>query len=359
MVSIAFLAVILDRRVISLRSVAVAALLTLTIRPEALLSVGFQMSFAAVAAMVVIFRAWQDRWPRQKSHGFRDRVRAFYGSLFGTSFVAGFATGVFALLHFGRLANYGLIANMAAMTVFPAVMALGIISLLLMPMGLEALPLMVMGRLIDFMLAVATWVSGLPGAVATVKASQPWVIGLYGLGFAMVCLSKRWAVAVGATGMVMATLAWTVSLVFDLRITDDGRVSLISNDQAVTTSLRADRYGRDQFSRSTGSPNLKWTNYRDEFTTCDVLACRFVLNDVTVSVIEEPSEVPQACEDSDIVVLASRPSGPVARRACQATLLDIRLLARTGGYHIQTATPLNMVPILSERRGRRLWGARP
>lgn len=298
MVSIAFLAVILDRRVISLRSVAVAALLTLIIRPEALLSVGFQMSFAAVAAMVVIFRAWQDRWPRQKSHGVRDRVWAFYGSLFGTSFVAGFATGVFALLHFGRLANYGLIANMAAMTVFPAVMALGIISLLLMPMGLEALPLMVMGRLIDFMLVVATWVSGLPGAVATVKASQPWVIGLYGLGFAMVCLSKRWAVAVGATGMVMATLAWTVSPVFDLRITDDGRVSLISNDQAVTTSLRADRYGRDQFSRSTGSPNLKWTNYRDDFATCDALACRFILNDVTVSVIEEPSEVPQACEDS-------------------------------------------------------------
>jgi competence protein ComEC len=98
MVCIAFFAVLLDRRVISLRSVAVAALLTLIIRPEALLSVGFQMSFAAVAAMVVIFRAWQDRWPRQKALSFRDRLRAFYGSLFGTSLVAGFATGVFASL---------------------------------------------------------------------------------------------------------------------------------------------------------------------------------------------------------------------------------------------------------------------
>lgn len=356
MVCIAFLAVILDRRVISLRSVAVAALLTLTIRPEALLSVGFQMSFAAVAAMVVIFRAWQDRWPRQKSQGFRDRVRAFYGSLFGTSLVAGFATGVFALLHFGRLANYGLIANMAAMTVFPAVMSLGIISLLLMPLGLESAPLMVMSWLIEFMLAVAVWVSGLPGAVATVKASQPWVIGLYGLGFAFVCLSRRWAVMAGTAGMVFATLFWTSSPIYDLRITDDGRVSLISNDQAVTTSLRADRYGRDQFSRASGTPAIEWSNYRDDFAKCDVLGCRFEINTVIVSVIEEPSEVPQACLDSDIVVLASRPSGPVARRACQATLLDSRRLLQSGGYHIQASDPLKVVPILSEARGRRLWG---
>lgn len=356
MVCIAFLAVLLDRRVISLRSVAVAALLTLVIRPEALLSVGFQMSFAAVASMVVIFRAWQDRWPRQKSQGFRDRVRSFYGSLFGTSLVAGFATGVFALLHFGRLANYGLIANMAAMTVFPAVMALGIISLLLMPVGLEAAPLMAMSWLIEFMLTVAGWVSGLPGAVVTVKASQPWVIGLYGLGFALVCLSRRLFVVVGTAGMVVATLFWSVSPIYDLRITDQGRVSLISPDQAVTSSLRADRYGRDQFSRASGTPRIEWSNYRDDFAKCDALACRFTVNAVVVTVIEEPSEVPQACQDSDIVVLAARSSGPVARRACQAMLLDSRELMMSGGYHIQTSAPLRVVPILSERRGRRLWG---
>lgn len=356
MVCIAFLAVLLDRRVISLRSVAVAALLTLIIRPEALLSVGFQMSFAAVAAMVVIFRAWQDRWPRQKAQGFRDRVRAFYGSLFGTSLVAGFATGVFALLHFGRLANYGLIANMAAMTVFPAVMALGTISLVLMPFGLEVLPLQLMGWLIEFMLRVADWVSGLPGAVATVKASQPWVIGLYGLGFAIVCLSKRWAFIAGATAMTAATMFWTLSPLYELRITDEGRVSLIANNQAVTTSLRADRYGRDQFSRASGTPAIEWSNYRDDYAKCDALACRFTHDQVIVSVIEEPSEVPQACLDSDIVVLASRNSGPVARRACQAILLDRRALMQSGGYHIQTRAPLKIVPIISDRRGRRLWG---
>jgi competence protein ComEC len=357
MVCIAFLAVLLDRRVISLRSVAVAALLTLIIRPEALLSVGFQMSFAAVAAMVVIFRAWQDRWPRQKALSFRDRVRAFYGSLFGTSLVAGFATGVFALLHFGRLANYGLIANMAAMTVFPAVMALGIISLLLMPFGMEGLPLQLMGWLIEFMLRVAEWVSGLPGAVATVKASQPWVIGLYGLGFAVVCLSKRWAFIVGATAMAVATLFWTVSPLYDLRITDDGRVSLIADNRAVTSSLRADRYGRDQFSRASGTPTIEWLNYRDDFADCDALACRFTHNQTVVTVIEEPSEVPQACLDSDIVVLATRDSGPVARRSCQARLFDRRALMRSGGYHIQTSAPLTIVPIISDRRRRRLWGA--
>jgi len=356
MVCIAFLAVLLDRRVISLRSVAVAALLTLLIRPEALLSVGFQMSFAAVAAMVVVFRAWQDRFPRQKAHGLRDRIRAFYGSLFGTSLIAGLATGVFALLHFGRLANYGLIANMAAMTVFPAVMALGIIALLLMPVGLESGPLMIMGMLIEFMLGVAQWVSDLPGSVATVKASQPWVIGLYGLGFAVACLSKRNAAIAGMLAMAIATLFWARAPVYDLRITDEGRLSLISGDEGVTTSLRADRYGRDQFARAGGTPAVKWSNYRDDFANCDALACRFQVNALTVTVVEEPSEVPDACRDSDIVVLAERPAGPVARRGCAAMLLDTRELRRSGGYHISTTSPVRIVPIRSKRRSQRLWG---
>ena len=61
MAIIVFLAVILDRRAFSMRSVTVAALITLLFHPETLISVGFQMSFAAVAALVVVYREWQDR----------------------------------------------------------------------------------------------------------------------------------------------------------------------------------------------------------------------------------------------------------------------------------------------------------
>ncbi|MGB6229635.1 MAG: ComEC/Rec2 family competence protein [Litorimonas sp.] len=358
MVSIAFLAVLLDRRAISLRSVAVAALITLVIRPEALTSVGFQMSFAAVASMVVIFRAWQDWRPPRRADGFRDRLVAFYGSLFGTSLVAGLATGGFALLHFGRIAKYGLIANMAAMTVFPVVMAFGILSLAVMPLGWETLPLWAMGKLLTFMLGVSDWVAGLPGAVSTVKASSPTVLGLYGLGFALACLRSGRALVSGTALMALSILLWTQTPRYDLRISETGRVSVLSEELGQTSSLRADRYGRDQFARSDGNPDREWANYRDDFAQCDTLACRFIHKGHAVTVVEEPSEVPDACRDSAVVILASREAGPVSRRNCEAILIDERRLRESGGFHVRFEVQPILVPIRDPKRARRPWGRR-
>jgi len=60
MVAVMLVAVLFDRRAISLRSVALAAAILLLLRPEALFSPGFQMSFAATTALVVAFLWWKD-----------------------------------------------------------------------------------------------------------------------------------------------------------------------------------------------------------------------------------------------------------------------------------------------------------
>jgi len=52
MMAVAFTAVLLDRPAISLRGLALAAAVVLAIRPVSLMDVGFQMSFAATAALV-------------------------------------------------------------------------------------------------------------------------------------------------------------------------------------------------------------------------------------------------------------------------------------------------------------------
>ena len=53
-------AVLFDMRAISLRSVALAVATLLLLRPEALFSSGFQMSFAATTALVAAFLWWKD-----------------------------------------------------------------------------------------------------------------------------------------------------------------------------------------------------------------------------------------------------------------------------------------------------------
>ncbi len=55
MVAVMFLAVLMDRRALTLRAVAVAAIIVLSLRPEVLPEPGFQMSFAATTALVAVF----------------------------------------------------------------------------------------------------------------------------------------------------------------------------------------------------------------------------------------------------------------------------------------------------------------
>jgi competence protein ComEC len=54
MIAIMFLAVLLDRPALALRNVILAATLILVAFPESLFDVGFQMSFAAVLALVTV-----------------------------------------------------------------------------------------------------------------------------------------------------------------------------------------------------------------------------------------------------------------------------------------------------------------
>lgn len=60
MVAVMLLAILLDRRALTLRAVALAAVLVLVFRPESLIEAGFQMSFAATTALVAVFATLRD-----------------------------------------------------------------------------------------------------------------------------------------------------------------------------------------------------------------------------------------------------------------------------------------------------------
>ena len=146
MAVVLFAAVLLGRPAISMRSVAVAAAITLWIHPEAVISPGFQMSFGATAALVMVFGLWRERYPSQYTPSLLRRMRNNFVGLTVTSGVAGLATGGFAAMHFHRIARYGFFANLFAMPIFSlVVMPFAVISMVALPLGLERYPLAVMG----------------------------------------------------------------------------------------------------------------------------------------------------------------------------------------------------------------------
>ncbi|MEM9716409.1 MAG: ComEC/Rec2 family competence protein, partial [Pseudomonadota bacterium] len=128
MVSVMLVAILLDRPAISLRSLVIAALIILLLRPENLLHPGFQMSFAATSALIAGFEALRNVLHRQKVFLLKEG-----SALFLSSFLAGAATAPIAAFHFNRIALYGLPANLMTVPL----------------MGLVIVPFLMLGAVFD------------------------------------------------------------------------------------------------------------------------------------------------------------------------------------------------------------------
>jgi competence protein ComEC len=216
-------AIILGRRAMSLRSVALAALIVLAWRPESLTGPGFQMSFAATGALVLAFRALSDR--RAHLGGWMSGWRGALLSLFVSSLVAGLATAPFAALHFNRVGQFGMLANLLAVPAMGTlVMPLLLVALLLWPLGLEGGPLWLAGMGIGYVIEVARFVAALPGSVGYVPAPREEVLPLLGLGMALLACAVRWGRLIGAACLITAFALWSVSARPDLLIAADGRL---------------------------------------------------------------------------------------------------------------------------------------
>lgn len=140
-------AMILDRSAISMRTIMLAASAILLISPESLHSASFQMSFAAVTALVAFYEAYGRQFSISTGEdGWFLRGGKYAGATLASSLVAGLATAPFAAYHFNRFTVYGLLANMLAIPLTGiVVMPCAVAAFILMPFGQEWLALLPMG----------------------------------------------------------------------------------------------------------------------------------------------------------------------------------------------------------------------
>lgn len=164
MIALVFLGIMTGRRGLTLRSVAIAGLFLLLLAPERLFYPGFQMSFAAVIALVAVYDLWRSHQKRRRllvssANGLSwllSGALKWATGLFVTALVAGIATGIVGAYHFSRIAPFGLVGNMLGMPVFSIiVMPMGVVALVLMPFGLAAIPLKVMSAGLAVLIQIA------------------------------------------------------------------------------------------------------------------------------------------------------------------------------------------------------------
>ncbi|MGI9492154.1 MAG: ComEC/Rec2 family competence protein, partial [Geminicoccaceae bacterium] len=168
MTALMLIAVMADRNPFSMRLVAFSALLVLATQPESLLGASFQMSFAAVIALIAVYETGVGR-PPAGAAGLDWRLMMYVAGVILTTIIASTATAPLAVYHFGRLPTFSILANVVAvpLTAF-WIMPVGLLGMLLLPFGLADWCFGLMGIGIDLMLDVAAWTAAVPGAVISV-----------------------------------------------------------------------------------------------------------------------------------------------------------------------------------------------
>ncbi|MEO1251793.1 MAG: ComEC/Rec2 family competence protein [Pseudomonadota bacterium] len=359
MTAIIFIAVLADRRALSMRNVAIAATLILLTTPEALFHPGFQMSFAAASALIAGFEWYRDRWPVVSDFSAIARVKRYALGLLATDFLASIATAPFALFHFHRVALYSLAANFIAMPLMAFwIMPAAVIGLLAVPLGIDGAFWRIAALGVDVVLAVGAYVSGRPGAVSmTAQWPDGALIVIVIGGLCLILLRSPLRLA-GLASLPIAALMISQATPPDLFVAGSGSnaalVTYGGKERSVSVfSQRRDRFSAKVWAELVGA-DAKPVAMEDHDASCGEGGCQTTVKGKNLTIIEDPRFLAEDCARADLVVALF----PVSRsdwRACAATLIDKRSVWRSGAHAVWLNESGVHIKTVREARGERPW----
>ena len=351
MTAVVLIAIMVDRRAVTFRTLAVAAMIVLTIAPEALVHPSFQMSFAATLGLVALVQIGMPRLFASPDNSASARVALWGGREIATlvlaSLVAGLATTPYAAFHFHRVTPYGVLANLAAMPVVSAVvMPAGLLGLVAMPFGFDGVFWQTMGIGIDWMIAVTQWVAGLPGAIGRMAAFGIGPVIAASLGIILLGLLRtplRWT---GAAALVLAVV-WALAVPQpDILVSGDGHNVGVRGKDGRLHLMRTAKDGfllkewlaADADGRQPTDASLA------EGVSCDEAGCVTQMADgAFVALAVRPDALPDDCDRAALVVSARQ-----ASPSCPSPVIDpdrlrsqgpIALRRTRAGFAVEAVRP--------------------
>ncbi len=237
MIAVMLGAILLDRQGLTMRSVAISAVILLLWQPESLLDPGFQLSYAATVVLIGAYHLVDRQILAQKLPRWMMPVYA----VVLTSVLAGMATAPFAAAHFNRFTDYGLLANLLTAPAMSLLMAAGAVVAILAPFGLAVPALWVLEQSATWILFVAHWVSGLKGSVTMIVTPPAVVLPLLTVAGLWILVWKgrrRW---IALPFLAVALVFWVFAPRPDVLISADGRLVGVmgSTGRALSTASGA------------------------------------------------------------------------------------------------------------------------
>lgn len=337
-------ALALGREPLSLRMIAVAAIAVMIAWPEAVIGPSFQMSFAAVIAIVSLHSSEPVRRflaPREEKWlvWFARRVVM----LFTTGLVIEIALTPIVLYHFHRSGVYGAFANVVAIPLVTFVSMPAIAAALLLDLiGLGRPLWWLVGTSLDLLLWIAHHTANIPGAVRLVPQLALPAVLVFAFGALWIALWNGRARLFGIAPVSAAIVMFVFTASPDVMISRDGRHVGIAREGERLLVLRDTQsgYTRDNFLELSGLegeplPFEQWDKARCSADFCVVTIEREartwqILVARSRNLVGE-RELSAACANVDIVIADRR-----LPRSCRPRWLkaDRRMLEQAGGLSI-------------------------
>jgi competence protein ComEC len=259
MVAMTILAVMFDRINSAMRAIFFAGLLILVISPQNILNPSFQMSFAAVIALIASYSYYIENFPMEDN--IYSKIRLYFISTTFSSVIAGIATAPYVIYHFNQFSTYSVFANLLAvpLTSF-IIMPCVILGFILYPLNLLKLALIPMSKAISAMIVIANYISTLPYASLTISHMSSISLGLISLGGLIYCLLKHKYRLIGIIPMILAVI---------LMITEPRPIMIIDaktkifayfnrNNQMILSSKKLGKFTKNLWLKYIGANEVRY-----------------------------------------------------------------------------------------------------
>lgn len=346
MISLVMGAILIDRTALSMRTVAFAAFIVLLILPESLLGPSFQLSFAAVIALIAGYETWKNPLTHWIIGG--GRIKAFFvysGGLVFTSLLATLATLPFTIYLFHRFSLHAIEANLVAVPLTSLViMPSALLSCLLTPLGLGAWPLSVFEKSLGLLTKIASTVAAWPGANIGVAHPPLFSFVFIILGGLWLCLWQHGWRKWGVLPIVIGTFSLGWSRPPHLFVDGQGKVvGLFDKKILYINSMRKGKFTVESWQHYVAAQEIKPFN-------CLKGVCKAVLQNIPIIISHNQDHQP--CEEGAILIRLepSLRSCPLAR-----VTLDWYDLWRYGTHTLWVKPSGIHIEKVTMAQGRRPW----
>ncbi len=342
-------AVVMDRRALTMRNLAFAVIAVIALEPEAILGVSFQLSFAAVAALVAVMEARiagmeadPDPFlpqrarppPRTLIAGILHKPLAL---LLATACATG-ATASFMAYHFHDLSPYVLVGNPLTLSIIEFFAVPGaLVGAALYPLGLDGPVWLYVGFGIRFILWVARFIADAPGSTVHLRAFAPYALPFLALAVMSATIWRTWVFRASAIPLAVVGLIGAMSGPrYDVLVAPSGDQAAVrdADGKLMIVGKRFNAFAAEQWLTADGDGRDP-AQARDPDAPCDRLACVAALPEgESMSLVLDRMAFDEDCERAEIVV-----SALTAPADCGAKfVLDEKALARFGAVGLTLRT---------------------